>query len=111
MNDIEFRLREFRPRRPAPIPDGHLPLPRGPFWLAVAAGLAAAMLIVADMETPTSQQQPPVHGAADIALGALTTMAIERPAEFDAALARMSRLSLPDVRQPGGALQQLAREH
>ena len=111
MNDIEFRLREFRPRRPAPIPDEHWQLSRGPLWLAVAVGLAAAILIVARMQTQPRPQQPPVQRAADISLGALTTMAVERPAEFDAALTRMSRASLPDVRQPGGALRELAKEY
>jgi hypothetical protein len=111
MNDIEFRLREFRPRRPAPIPDEHWQLSRGPLWLAVAVGLVAAMLIVARMQTQPTPPQPPVERAADIALGALTTMAVERPVEFDAALTRMSRASLPDVRQPGGALRELAKEY
>jgi hypothetical protein len=111
MNDIEFRLREFQPRRPAPIPDEHVQLSRGPLWLAVAVGLTAAMLIVARMHTHPMPQQPPVQRAADITLGALTTIAVEKPAEFDAALTRMSRASLPDVRQPGGALQELAKEY
>jgi hypothetical protein len=107
MNDIEFRLRQFRPRRPAPLPDKHPEVSRRRFWLAVAGGLAAALLIVAGMQT----RQPRVGGSADVGLGALTAMAIDKPAEFDAALTRISRASLPDVRQPGGALQQLAKEY
>jgi hypothetical protein len=102
MDDFESRLREFRPRRPAAIPDQRLQLLRGPIWVAVAAGIAAVMLIATWMKTPSTDQP-----AGDTAT--LTTLALERPDEFDAALARISRASLPDVTQPGGALHQLAK--
>jgi hypothetical protein len=63
------------------------------------------------MLTLPAPQQAPAERATDITLGALTTMAVETPDEFDGALTRMSGRSLPDVRQPGGALQQLAKEY
>jgi len=100
--EFEFRLKQFRPRRPATIPDERLQRLRGPIWVAVAAAIAAVMLIATWMKTPSSDQ-PPVDTTT------LTTLALERPDEFDAALARISRASLPDVTQPGGALHQLAK--
>jgi hypothetical protein len=42
-------------------------------------------------------------------LGALTAIAIERPDDLDAVLTEMSRKSLPDVTQPGGALEPLSK--
>ena len=101
MDDFEARLREFRPRRPAMIPDARLQVLRGQIWIALAAGMAAAMLIAAWMKTPTTEQ-PPVDTAT------LTTLALEHPEEFDAALTRISLASLPDVTRPGGALHRLA---
>ena len=101
-DDIEARLREFRPRRPAVIPDERLQLLRGPMWVAVAAGLAAAMFVASRLRTPDRRPLP-------VTLGALTAIAVERPADLDAALTELSRSSLPDVTRPGGALQRLAK--
>jgi hypothetical protein len=39
----------------------------------------------------------------------LTSLALNDPEAFDAALARISRAALPDVGRPGGAFQQLAK--
>src|SRR5215813_11497944 len=100
-DDIESRLREFRPRRPAMIPDERLQLLRGPIWIGVAAVLAAAMLIAVRMQRPS----PPVTPT----LGALTAIALERPDDLDAVLTEISRTSLPDVTRPGGALQPLSK--
>jgi hypothetical protein len=100
LNEFEAQLREFRPRRPAAIPDERLQRLRGPIWVAVAAGIAAAMLIATWLRAPALR---PVDAAA------LTTLALENPAAFDAALTQMSRTSLPDVTAPGGALERLAR--
>jgi hypothetical protein len=100
--DLESRLREFRPRRPATIPDERLQLLRGPVWIGVAAVLAAAMLIAVRMQRPS---RPPVMPT----LGALTAIALERPDDLDAALTEISRTTLPDVTRPGGALQRLSK--
>ena len=100
--DFESRLREFRPRRPATIPDERLQLLRGPIWIGVAAVLAAAMLITVRMQRPS---RPPLAPT----LGALTAIALERPGDLDAALTEISRTSLPDVTRPGGALQPLSK--
>src|SRR5438876_4068825 len=105
MNDIESRLRQFRPRRPAVIPDERLQLLRGPIWVAVAAGMAAVMLIASWMQRPAQPQQ--VQPVASITLGALTTIAVEHPEQLDAALTEMSRTALPDVTERGGALELL----
>jgi hypothetical protein len=105
--DIEARLREFRPRRPAPLQE-HFELrrTRAPFWLAVAAGIAVAVLVGWRVERARRTWAEPVESAR---LGTLTTLALNDPEEFDRALARISRESLPDVGRPGGAFQQLAK--
>jgi hypothetical protein len=106
-SDIEIRLRAFRPHRPKPI-DEHFELrqSRAPFWLAVTAVVAAAVLVGWRVEraprTPTDQVETPT-------LEPLTTLALTDPAEFDRALMRLSRASLPDVGRPGGAFEQLAK--
>ena len=102
LDDLESRLREFRPRRPATIPDERLQLLRGPIWLGVAAVIAAAMLITVRMQRTS---RPPVTPT----LGALTTIALERPDDLDAVLTEISRKSLPDVTQAGGVLQPLSK--
>jgi hypothetical protein len=107
MNDIESRLREFRPRRPAMIPDERLQLLRGPIWVAVATAMAAVMLIASWIERPV---KPEVQPDTSLTLGQLTRLALENPEAFDTALARISRTSLPDVTQPGGVLQPLSKE-
>jgi hypothetical protein len=94
MDEFESRLRQFRPRRPAAIPDERLQLLRGPIWLAVAAGMAAALLIAAWWRTPSTRQ-------ASLDAAALTTLALENPEAFDAELSRISQTSLPDVTVPG----------
>ena len=113
-DDIEARLREFRPKRPAAIPDERLQRLRGPIWLGVAAGMAAVIFISARLQSPGKLPAPPgavTVGAARSAptLGELTSLAIERPEDLDAALARISRETLPDVTQPGGVLQRLSK--
>ena len=103
-DDLESRLREFRPRRPAMIPDERLQRLRGPIWLGVAAGIAAAMLIALWLQKPA----PPVEQPSTVTLGALNGFA-DRPDALDAALTQISRSTLPDVTQPGGVLQRLSK--
>lgn len=103
MDDLEARLREFRPRRPADIPDQRLQRLRGPLWVAAVGGLAAAMFIASRLHGPAPLVQRP-----SLTLGALTAIGIDRPDELDAALTELSRTSLPDVTRPGGALQRLS---
>ena len=105
-DDLESRLREFRPRRPAMIPDERLQRLRGPIWIGVAAGMAAAMFVAARLHAPAPVPAP---RGPDVTLGTLTTIALERPDDLDAALAEISRTSLPDVTQPGGVLQALSK--
>jgi hypothetical protein len=106
MDDVESRLREFRPRRPASIPDERLQLLRGPIWLAVAAVMAAAFLLTGRLHRPAL---PDALKPTSATLGALTAIALERPDELDGVLTQISRTSLPDVTQPGGALHRIAR--
>jgi len=102
MSDIEARLRAFRPRRPAAIPDERLQRLRGPIWLAVAAGMAAVMFVSSRLQKPT-----PVAGVT--APATLTELALERPDEFEAELSKISAASLPDVTKPDGALAPFAK--
>jgi len=115
LEDLEKRLREFRPRRPAAIPDERLQLLRGPIWVVVAAAMAAAMLIAVRLHGPSTSSQrelavPPVNPVNLVTLGALTTIAAEHPDELDTVLTQLSRTTLPDVAQPGGVLRGLAKE-
>ena len=91
MDDVEARLRQFRPRRPASIPDERLQFLRGPLWLATAAVIAAAMVVASLL-----MRRRPLP-AVDPTLGALTTLAVESPDQLDGALTRMSGTLLPDV--------------
>ena len=106
-DDIEFRLRAFRPRRPAPLPE-HFVLrrSRAPFLFAAAAAVAVAVLVVWRVERRSVVPAEPVDNAT---LASLTTLALNDPEEFDRSLARISRESLPDVGRAGGAFQQLAK--
>ena len=103
LDDVEARLREFKPRRPASIPDERLQLLRGTIWVAVAAAMAAVMLIA------TWIQKPQPRPATTATKKTLTELALERPEEFDAEMSRISATSLPDVTAPGGALEPLAK--
>ena len=93
MTDIESKLREFRPRRPAAIPDERLMVLRGPLWVAVAAGAAAVMFVTAHVQKPTPV--PPTSPSAR--LGALTAVALGDPDQLDAVLTRLSGEVLPEV--------------
>jgi len=118
LEHLEKRLREFRPRRPAAIPDERLQLLRGPIWVVLAAAMAAAMLIAVRLHGPSTSSQrelavPPVDivDTVDIVtLGAMTTIAAEHPDQLDTVLTQLSRTTLPDVAQPGGVLRGLAKE-
>jgi negative regulator of sigma E activity len=101
--DIEARLREFRPRRPAPLQE-HFELrrSRAPFWIVAAAAAATVLVVVRRDRAPSDR----IDSAT---LGTLTTLALTDPEQFDVALARISRESLPDVGRAGGALEQLAK--
>jgi hypothetical protein len=105
LDDFEARLREFRPRRPASIPDERLQLLRGPMWVAVAAGLAAVMYIASRLQKPAPEAAQPLP---PVTLGALNALA-DRPDALDAALAEISRTTLPDITRPGGVLERLSK--
>ena len=96
MTDIEARLKEFRPRRPAALPDERLQRLRGPIWLAVAAGMAAVMLIATWVRGPRPERADTMP--ASLTLGPMTAFALANPDRLDAALTRMSPAVLPDVR-------------
>src|SRR5215470_422211 len=106
--DIEARLREFRPRRPAPLQE-HFELrrSRAPFWIVAAASACIAVVVLVGWRVRRTPEPPlePVEAT----LGSLTNLALGDPEKFDEALARISRTTLPDVERAGGAFQQLAK--
>ena len=105
MDDIEFRLRAFRPRQPGPLPERFaVRRSRAPFLMAAAAAVAVAVLVVWRVGRRPAAPADLVDSAT------LTTLALNDPEEFDRALARISRASLPEVDRPGGAFEQLAKE-
>jgi hypothetical protein len=107
-DDIEFRLRTFRPRLPSPLHERFvMRRSRVALLIAAAAGIAAGVLIVPRVERSS---MPPPERVDSATLGTLTTLALADPDALDAVLTRISRESLPDVRRAGGALQQLAKE-
>lgn len=108
-HDIEARLREFRPRRPAPLPDGRPRYLRGRFWLPVAAGTAAAMIIALSIRKPVPRQRIVSKTPTNVTLGSLTRLAVERPEQLDLALTRLSHDLLPDL-GIAAALQPTTRE-
>jgi hypothetical protein len=135
MDEFETLLREFKPRRPGPLP--RRPKARPALWLLAAAAAAAALLaVVAQDFSPARRavverdflvRRSPAEGgssavsrnevqgfspARDFAptIGSLTPLALSDPAAFDAALTRLSQTLLPDVEQPDRALSALGRE-
>ena len=107
MDELEALLRQFQPRRPAPLPEiARLGRLRWPVWIA-AAGLAAAVIMVARYE-----RKPIVEdGSVDsVTLGALNAHAFTSLEDLDDVLTRLSRTTLPDIEHPGGALKALSKE-
>jgi hypothetical protein len=106
-DDIELRLRAFRPRRPAPLPEHFVRRrSRVPFLVTAAVAIAIAVVVVLRVDRrPVS----PLERIDNATLGALTSLALSDPDAFDSVLSRISGVSLPDVEQPGGVLRELAK--
>jgi hypothetical protein len=105
LDDMESRLREFRPRRPAAIPHERLQWLRRPMWMALAAGIAATIFVATRLQAPAS----PPQRLTTVTLGPLTAIAIQHPNELDDMLTELSRTSLPDVTRQGGVLEHLSK--
>jgi hypothetical protein len=134
LDRLEGALRQFQPRRPRPLRALERPRLRWPGIIAMAAALllvVAAAFFEASRPSPqrvASVQAPPVQTApvqatpADVAsveaipeagtaaLGRLTALVAAHPDDFDEALARGSRVLLPDLATSGGGLEQLGKE-
>ncbi len=114
MNDaeLEARLRRFRPRRPAPLPDAARR--SGVAWpqLAIAATLTLVVgggLFVVSRPYPGVPVVPDLREDVPATLGSMTRLASESPERLDEVLTNASRGLLPDVGQPPGSLRQLAK--
>jgi hypothetical protein len=109
MDDLEARLRQFRPRRPKPLPAVvRSRRSRWPVWVAIPAAAAVAVILatVTRQESTVPVQTPSVA----ITLGALNAHGLESAENLDDILTRTSRAILPDVKHPGGVLEALSRE-
>ena len=110
---LELFLRQFRPRRPRPLPP--VRMPRRVVW---ASGAAAALLLVVLAGLTVRRAEPP----ADVALGGQGEMRSTAAAAIaahvvnwdvealDRMLTEMSPGVLPDVERRDGSLYVLARE-
>ena len=104
MDELETLLRQFRPRRPGPLPDvEHGRGPRRLAWV-VLSGVAAAvvMMVVWRPHTPV-----PETARTAFTLGELNAFDANA---LETVLVRTSRAILPDVERPGGALHALSKE-
>ena len=111
MDEFEALLREFRPRRPGPLPK---PLKARPMLWLLSVAAAALALVVRNVPLRRgfeggSHAKHPAQTSEVATLGALTPLALRDPAALDAVLDRMSQTLLPDVQQPDHALSALGR--
>ena len=107
MDELESLLRQFRPRRPAPLPDVEHGRGVRPAVRVVLAGIAAAVVILVGWRERISVSDAP--GTA-VTLGALAPYAIDESRDLESMLARTSRAILPDVERSNGVLRALAKE-
>src|SRR5262245_40758363 len=106
MDELEALLRQFRPRRPRPLPDVEPSRRFRPVAWIAASGLAAAVvLLVMRLERTPGVDAP---DAVSITLGAFNAYAVKSPEDLDRALTKTSAAILPDVERPGGALHALS---
>ena len=106
MDELETLLRQFRPRRPSPLPE----VERGrgrPIVRVVLAGIAAAVLILVGWREPLSVSDAP---APAVTLGALAPYVFDESRDLESTLTRTSRVILPDVERSRGVLGALAKE-
>jgi hypothetical protein len=120
---LESFLREFEPRRPRDLPTIRIAEPTWARRIAAAAVLALALgtsawllsrklgrreaEMVAKKQPSTAAGQTRPHA---LSLVALTRLAVEDPARFEAALAAASRDRLPRFDRADSALRVLAKE-
>jgi hypothetical protein len=106
MDELETLLRQFRPRRPRPLPDvGRARAAHPAVWVALS-GIAAAVVIMVGWRSQTAVPDTPQIA---VTLGDLA-YALDEAGDLDAILTRTSRALLPDVERSNGVLHALAKE-
>ena len=107
MDELETLLRQFRPRRPGPLPDVEDRRGSRRLVRVVLSGFAAAVAIIVGWRQPIHDSDRP---KAAVTLGALTPYAIDEASDLDSLLTDTSRAILPDVERSSGVLHALAKE-
>jgi len=107
MDELETVLRQFRARRPGPLPDVERGRGVRPIVRVGLAGLAAAVAIIASWRQPIRDSDAP---KAAVTLGALTPYALDESRDLESMLTYTSRRILPDVERSSGVLGALAQE-
>ena len=107
MDELETLLRQFRPRRPSPLPEVERGRGIRPIVRVVLVGIAAAVVILVAWREPLSVSDAP---APAVTLGALAPYVFDESRDLEWTLARTSRVILPDVERSRGVLGALAKE-
>jgi hypothetical protein len=107
MDELETVLRQFRPRRPGPLPDVEHGRGVRPIVRVALAGIAAAVAIIVGWRQPIHDSEVP---KAAVTLGALTPYALDESRDLESLLTDTSRRILPDVERSTGVLGALAQE-
>ena len=107
MDELESLLRQFRPRRPSPLPEVEHGRGVRPIARVVLAGIAAAVVILVGWRERISISDAP---QTTVTLGALTPYVFDESRDLESALTYTSRKILPDVERSGGVLHALSKE-
>ncbi len=107
MDELETVLRQYRPRRPGPLPDVEHGRGVRPILRVVLAGIAAVVVIIVGWRQPVHDAEVP---RAAVTLGALTPYVFDESRDLESTFAYTSRRILPDVERSSGVLNALAKE-
>ncbi len=107
MDELETLLRQFRPRRPGPLPDVEHGRGVRPLVRVVLCGIAATVVLMVGWRARISVPEAPRTA---VTLGELAPYVLDESRDLESTLARTSRRILPDVERPGGALHALSKE-
>jgi hypothetical protein len=107
MDELETVLRQYRPRRPRPLPDVEHGRGVRPIVRVALAGIAAAVVIMVGWRHPLNDSDQP---KAAVTLGELSPYVFDESRDLESKLRYTSRRILPDVERSTGVLGALAQE-
>src|SRR5262245_23632726 len=107
MDELETVLRQYRPRRPRPLPDVERGRGVRPIVRVALAGIAAAVAIIVGWRHPVDDSARPTPA---VTLGALAPYVFDDSRDLESKLTYTSRRILPDVERSTGVLGALAQE-